>query len=392
MNKKEGLSMMNINIEPQLFEAKVYQPLLASFTQITDLRAKRGVRYKLQPFLILLFLSKLGGADRPAEIADWVKFRFTELKSLLNLEWQRSPHEVTWKRILENAIEAVEVEKVFGEYFLSMSEDEKELWNLDGKVVCGVKSEETGNQLHLLALAESGKNLTIEQTALLEGENEISAGKRLLGKVELVNKIVSGDAMFAQQELSRIVVEGGGEYLWKLRANQGKIYELAKEHFAKGIDKYLGKSKDLDKGHGRIEERIILTSFRIAGEIEFPYLEQVFRIEKTSIEVKTGKVSEQTIYGITSLPVEEYGAKELLELTRKHWRIENGLHYRRDVTFKEDEVKKKSINGGQIMAALNNLAIGILRKIGWENLAQARRYYEIQFAEGLELIINPIVV
>ncbi len=43
------------------------------------------------------------------------------------------------------------------------------------------------------------------------------------------------------------------------------------------------------------------------------------------------------------------------------------------------------------MAALNNLAIGVLRKIGWENLAQARRFYQIQFAQGLELIIHPII-
>jgi len=383
--------MMDINIKPKLFETKLYQPLLASFDKITDLRCKRGVRYKLKPFLILLFLSKLGGADRPAEIADWVKFRFAELKSLLNLEWKKSPHEVTWKRITENAIDAAEVEKVFGEYLQIMSEDEPELWNLDGKVICGVKSEETDKQLHLLALAESDKSLTIEQTALAEGENEISAGKRLLGKVDLENKIISGDAIFGQQELSQKVVEKGGEYLWKLRANQGKIYELAKLHFSNKADKYLGKTSDIDKGHGRVEEREILTSFRIAGEIEFPYLEQVFRIRQKSTQVKTGKQSEQTIYGITSLPVERYGAKELLELTRNHWRIENGLHYRRDVTFKEDAVKKKSINGGQIMAALNNLAIGILRKIGWENIAQARRFYDAQIKKGLELINNPIL-
>jgi len=382
---------MDINTKPKLFEPKVYQPLLASFDKITDLRCKRGVRYKLQPFLILLFLSKLGGADRPAEIADWVRFRFAELKSLLNLDWKKSPHEVTWKRIIENAIDAAQVEKLFGEYLQSMSEDESELWNLDGKVVCGVRSEETDKQLHLLALQESEKNLTVDQIALEGGENEISAGKRLLGKVELAGKIISGDAIFAQQALAQIVVERGGEYLWKLRANQGKIYELAKTHFEQPRGKYLGKAKDLDKGHGRIEERCLLTSFRMAGEIEFPYLEQVFRIEKKSSQVTTGKQSEQTIYGITSLPVEEYGAAELLELTRKHWRIENGLHYRRDVTFKEDTVRKKSVSGGQIMASLNNLAIGILRKTGWENIAQARRYYEAQIKKGLDLINNPIL-
>ena len=383
--------MLNINIKPTLFETTEYQPLVASFAQITDLRRKRGIRYKFQPFIILLFLSKLGGADRPAEIADWVKFRFTELKSLLNLEWKRSPHEVTWKRFIEQALEAAEVEKVFGQYLLAMSADEAALWNLDGKVVCQVKSEETDRQLHLLALAEAEKNLTIDQTALETGENEISAGKRLLEKVEVSDKIISGDAIFAQHELSRTIVEGGGEYLWKLRANQGKIYETAKAHFAQGGDKYVSKAGDLDKGHGRLEQRCLISSFRIAGEIEFPYLEQVFRIEKRSIEMKTGKVSEQTMYGITSLPVEKYSAPELLDLTRKHWRIENGLHYRRDVTFKEDTIKKKSINGGQIMAAMNNLAIGILRKIGWENIAQARRYYNAQVKKGFELINDPIV-
>jgi predicted transposase YbfD/YdcC len=51
--------------------------------------------------------------------------------------------------------------------------------------------------------------------------------------------------------------------------------------------------------------------------------------------------------------VEEFSAKDLVELVRNHWRIENGLHYPRDVTFKEDAVRKKSLNGGQIMAALN---------------------------------------
>jgi predicted transposase YbfD/YdcC len=59
----------------------------------------------------------------------------------------------------------------------------------------------------------------------------------------------------------------------------------------------------------------------------------VFQIRRESLAVKTEKLSNQTIYGITSLSVEEYGAEELLSLTRKHWGIENGLHYRRDVTF-----------------------------------------------------------
>ena len=211
-----------------------------------------------------------------------------------------------------------------------------------------------------------------------------------MGRVDLKQKIISGDAIFAQTEISKTVVEKGGEYLWKLRANQGNIYKMAVEHFEKLDDKYLDKAVTIEKGHGRIDEREILSSFRITGKIEFPCLEQVFRIKRKSETVKTGKISEQVIYGITSLPVEEYGAEALLELTRKHWGIENGLHYRRDVTFKEDACRQTSSNGGRVLAVLNNLTIGILRKLGWENIAKARRYFNAQIDEALDLILKPI--
>ena len=62
----------------------------------------------------------------------------------------------------------------------------------DGKVICSIKSEETDKQLHLLAVQEAEVNLTVAQTALERGENEISAGKRLLEKVDLTGKSVSG--------------------------------------------------------------------------------------------------------------------------------------------------------------------------------------------------------
>jgi predicted transposase YbfD/YdcC len=360
------------------------------FAQMNDQRKPKGLRYDFHTLLILLSLAKLCFQDTPSEIAEWVLNRSDLLKEKLNLKWKRMPSNSTWQRLLGQNIEAAEFDKKIGEYFQSLSCQERQLYNLDGKVVCGTKDRRTGNQLHLLALQESERNLVIEQTALLPSENEISGAKRLLEKADLEGKMISGDAIFAQTDLSKTVIEKGGEYLWKLRANQGNIYKMAVEHFEKKEDKYLAQARHVEKGHGRIDEREIVSSFRIAGKIEFPYLAQVFRIKRKSEETKTGKISKQTIYGMTSGSVEEYGAERLLELVRKHWGIENGLHYRRDVTFKEDACRQTTTNGGRVLAAFNNLTIGILRKLGWENIAKARRYYNARIDEALNLILNPI--
>jgi len=312
---------MNITTETE----KSVKSVASIFDAMTDQRKLKGIRYEFQPLLILLSLSKLCSQDTPSEIADWVTNRSAWLKEKLGLDWKRMPSLSTWQRLIANNIDASEFDKKVGQYFQSFSSEQQALLNLDGKVVCRAIDKETNKQLHLVALQESGNNMVVEQTALAEKENEISAAKRLLEKADLNNKIVSGDAIFARTELSQKAVEKGGEYLWKLRANQGRIYDQAKNYFESQADKYVGKASSLEKGHGRIEERECLSSFRLAHKIEFSYLAQVFRIRRKSEQVKTGKQSEQTIYGMTSLPVEEFGAKQLLSLTRRHWSIAQRL-------------------------------------------------------------------
>jgi predicted transposase YbfD/YdcC len=355
--------------------------LVSVFAEMKDQRKPKGVRYEFQSLLILLSLAKLCFQDTPSEIADWVMNRSDLLKEKLSLHWKRMPSQSTWQRLIGQNIDSQDFDERVCRYFQSLSSEERQLYNLDGKVLRRSQDEETAEQLYLLALHEAQTNLVIEQTEVETGENEISAGRRLLEKADLENKIISGDAIFAQTELSRKVVEKGGDYLWKLRANQGKIYDLAVAYFERMEDKYLSRASQIEKGHGRIDEREIVTSFRLAGQIEFPYAEQVFRMTRKSEQVKTGKTSEQVIYGISSMNVAETSAAELLEMTRKHWQIENGLHYRRDVTFKEDSCRQTSKKGGRVLATLNNLTIGILRKLGWENIAKARRYFSARIDE-----------
>jgi len=151
------------------------------FAEMTDQRKPKGLRYEFQTLLILLSLAKLCFQDTPSEIADWVLHRSDLLKEKLGLKWKRMPSNSTWQRLLGQSIEAADFDEKIGRYFQSLSSEERQLYNLDGKVVCGTISKETDNQLHLLALQESEANLVIEQTQLLAGENAHQRSEKIIG-------------------------------------------------------------------------------------------------------------------------------------------------------------------------------------------------------------------
>ncbi len=132
---------------------------------------------------------------------------------------------------------------------------------------------------------------------------------------------------------------------------------------------------EYDKGHGRIEKRTIQVSDALNEYLEplFPYVGQVFRINRITTNLKGEQRQEYVHYGITSLTPEQADPKRLLNLSRNHWHIENRVHYVRDVTYDEDRSQVRTGSGPRVMAGLRNAAIGILRLWGFTNIASANR-------------------
>ena len=99
--------------------------------------------------------------------------------------------------------------------------------------------------------------------------------------------------------------------------------------------------------------------------------------------MSTLKTTQETVYGITSLTPTKTSAAQLLELTQQYWGIENGLHYRRDVTLQEDATRITDDRRAETMAILNNFIIGLTSKLGFRNLASAQRTFEAQLTFAL---------
>ena len=101
---------------------------------------------------------------------------------------------------------------------------------------------------------------------------------------------------------------------------------------------------------------------------------------------RKGATRKELAYAITSLSPAQAGPQELLCLWRGHWEIENRLHYVRDVTMKEDASQVRSGSAPQVMAALRNTTLGLLRQTGATNIAAALRHYSYQPLETLALL------
>lgn len=141
------------------------------------------------------------------------------------------------------------------------------------------------------------------------------------------------------------------------------------------------------RGHGRIETRTIRTSTKLNGYIEFPYAAQVFRIDRRRTDLKGNLLSEQSVYGVTSLTPDRADSSRILSLSREHWQIENRLHWVRDVTFDEDRSQIRTREGPRVFASLRNLVISLLRLQGWSNIAAGlRKFSRINPAYALKLI------
>jgi len=127
----------------------------------------------------------------------------------------------------------------------------------------------------------------------------------------------------------------------------------------------------LNKGHGRVERRRLISSTMLNEYANWPGLKQVCQIIRT--RTCKGETTTEVAYGITSVGRERANAETLLKWNRGHWGIENCLHWVRDETFGEDRCRVRSRNAPQVLAAIRNLVINWLRSQGINTIAESLR-------------------
>ena len=366
--------------------------------KLTDLRKAKGKLYALEMVLLIVILAKLSGEDKPMGIAQWAQNRQEALGPLLGVNWSRMPSHHTYRRILAYKVYAEEVERLVGAY--NQRGEHGEVYALDGKAVRGMrKKDEEGNE-YLLSVYDVEQAKVMAQVAVGRKENEITKAPKALKMVEIAQKVVTGDAMHTQRGLATQILEAQGEYVLPVKENQPQLYKNIQALFAPEYPKPgFGKiqtdfitAQKVNKGHGRMEVRTLTTSEMLNAYAAWPGLAQVYRLERQFQWRRNGhgyRTSCEVEFGITSLSRKEASPLRLLNLRRTHWGIETGLHYRRDVTLKEDATRMTIGTMGKVMASINNLVLALIRQAKFHNAAQARRWFAAQLSEAFALLTTP---
>ena len=215
-------------------------------------------------------------------------------------------------------------------------------------------------------------------------QSELKVAIDLVEMVPVEGNITTGDALYCQREYCKKVIEAGGDYLVIVKGNQPTLYEDIELAFARPVvgEEYKF-TEDVGRHGDRREVRRLWATDALNEYLDWPGVRQVCKIEREV--ARKGKITRDLRYAITSLR-DQVGAEALLKYVRGHWRIENRLHYVRDVTMGEDNSQVRKGSAPQVMAVLRNVVLGILRLMGVPNIAAAIRQISWTSGQALKVL------
>jgi predicted transposase YbfD/YdcC len=206
----------------------------------------------------------------------------------------------------------------------------------------------------------------------LKRTNEIKTAIPLLDAIDIEGKDITADALLTQRQIAAYLVEERkAHYHFTVKGNQPTLLEDIKLAFEGRQEPDFVDCAPPD--HGRIETRSIWTTTELNLHLNFPHVGQAFLITRCSENKKTGKISEEIAYGITSRTPEQADPKRLLSINREHWSIENSCHYIIDWNFQEDRSRICKGFGPENVTRLRRFAVSLIKSKGVRSVAQKMR-------------------
>jgi predicted transposase YbfD/YdcC len=338
------------------------------FGRVVDPRKDRTKAHKLIDIMAIAICAVICGAEGWVDIEQFGKSKQAWLETFLELPNGIPSHD-TFGRVFA-MIEASKFQRAFFEWVWAVNDlIPGQIINIDGKCLRGSEDRTLGKRAIYMVSAWATENeIVLGQRKVDEKSNEITAIPELLKVLAIAGCIVTIDAIGTQTNIAKTIVEAQAGYVLSVKENQGHLFEDISTLFA--VDqaqnfKYatLEYAKAMHKGHGRIDIRECWSTSNpeylqlIRGVENWPKLQSIAMVICTRI---VGEKQTQGVrYYISTLPS---NAQRILHVVRKHWAIENELHWVLDVALNEDLSRVRKDQAPENLAVLHHIALNLLKQ------------------------------
>lgn len=367
----ERLSGKTFNPTPEEISGK--EKLNQLIESVQDPRMQGKVKYPLEIILLVSVLSALSGGNSAVSIALYWRQHHAQLKDLIEDFPEKDISHDTINRVFQiinrNQFERL-VEKLATPLVRKIA---RRLLHTDGQSVRASRNAVKKAERSFLNVYDSTNGLIISHKEIGEKENEIPVSQEIFNSLNIENAVVTADALNTQKKFAEILIDRNADYCLAVKENHKKLYNTIRALF-NNPDNLRKESKSVDCNHGRIEERIIeVMNPKFLG----PHLlKQWSGLEAGAIIAATTQSEEkrndarekkskscETRYFISSLAFDaENAPTEFAEIIRRHWSIENNVHWTLDNSFNQDKIQAKNENYLSARVTLNKIAFNLLTK------------------------------
>jgi predicted transposase YbfD/YdcC len=353
--------------------------LLDHFAEVEDPRDLRRILHPLPEVLLLVVCGTIADCDDYEDIAAWGAAHLGFLRR--HLPYANGVPGERWLTILMNRINPALFAAAFAAWVRESWPEKAGLVAIDGKT--SRRSHDRGAgaaPLHLVSAFATTAHLVLAQEAVPDKASELAAIPPLLERLGaeegLKGALVSIDAIATNPAVAQAIADQGADWLLAVKANQPSLRAEVEAAFADAAGA-LETHADLDKGHGRIEERrtTVLRDIdwldgarRFPGELRLPGTACLVRAE-TRVETR-GAIRSETRYFVASRALSPADAAAAI---RGHWAIENRLHWVLDVTFADDQSRLRKGHGARNMATVRHFALNLVRAAKDKRSIKSRR-------------------
>jgi predicted transposase YbfD/YdcC len=344
--------------------------LLDHLSIIDDEREPHRVAHPLSELLMLVVCGTIADCDGYEDIADWGEEHLDFLRRFL--PYHHGVPTGRWLTIMMNRVNPALFSACFCDWVRACWPDRPDLVAIDGKTLRRSHDRGAGQPaLHLVSAFATTGGLVLGQEAVSDKANELSAIPRLLDRLAqdggLKGALVSIDAIACNGAIAGNIRDAQADYLLAVKANQPTLRREIEAFFKDAPQPGLDRFTDVDKGHGRIEQRDVAVARevdwlggqrRFPGELRLPDVAAIVRVQSRT-QLKD-RCRLDTRYYITS---SKASAEQMAAAIRGHWRIENQLHWTLDVVFNEDQSRLRKGHGAQNMAVVRHLALNLVRLV-----------------------------